>query len=142
MPTISQLPSTAQVTPSDEVPLSQDGATHSVSVGTLLASMQPAIIIESGVLLGRASLGPGGPEPLTVGAGLLLNAGTLALAGADAGNYPQETSLIPTDQAVLNSAGSAKLLPLSLLRGLFTAGPNISISTTGTISASVTDSGS
>ncbi len=38
--------------------------------------------------------------------------------------------------------GNAKLLPLSLLRGLFSAGTNISISPTGTISASVTGSGS
>ncbi len=71
MPTISQLPSSDQVTASDEVPVSQAGATHSVSVGTLLASMQPAVISESGTLLGRVSLGPGGPESIAVGIGLV-----------------------------------------------------------------------
>ena len=46
MPTISQLPSLADVTAADAIPVSQNGATHSVSVGALLASAQPAIISE------------------------------------------------------------------------------------------------
>src|ERR1700733_14231992 len=138
MPTISQLPAVTQVTTADEVPLSQGGTTHSVSVGTLLASVQPAIISGSGTLLGRASLGAGGPEAITVGIGLILNAGTLAASGNQSTGLPQQTALVPTDQAVLNSAGNPMLLPLSLLRGLFSAGTNVSISPTGTISASVT----
>ena len=77
MPTISQLPSLADVTAADAIPVSQNGATHSVSVGALLASTQPAIISESGTLLGRVSVGAGGPEPVAVGAGLVLNDGTL-----------------------------------------------------------------
>ncbi len=141
MPTISQLPAVTQVTPADEVPLSQGGTTHSVSVGTLLASVQPAIISGSGTLLGRASLGAGGPEAITVGIGLILNAGTLAASGNQSTSLPQQTALVPTDQAVLNSAGNSMLLPLSMLRGLFSAGTNVSISPTGTISASVTGGG-
>jgi hypothetical protein len=58
MPTISQLPSSAQVTASDEIPVSQAGTTHAVTVGTLLASTQPAVISPSGTLLGRISIGP------------------------------------------------------------------------------------
>jgi hypothetical protein len=42
MPTISQLPTLADVTAADAIPVSQNGATHSVSVGALLASTQPA----------------------------------------------------------------------------------------------------
>lgn len=137
MPTISQLPSIALVTPSDEIPVNQAGATHSVSVGTLLASMQPAVISESGMLLGRVSLGPGGPESIAVGIGLLLNDGTLAASGLDHATYPLQTDLLPADQVVLNSAGDPKLLSLSLLRGLFSAGANIAISSSGTISANV-----
>ena len=136
MPTIPQLPSVAEVTPADEVPVSQAGVTHSVSVGTLLASMQPAIVSGTGTLLGRISLGTGGPEAIAVGLGLALNTGTLAATGADHSAFPQQTTLIPTDQAVLESGGNPKLLSLSLLRGLFSAGANISISSTGTISAS------
>ena len=83
MPTISQLPSLADVTAADAIPVSQNGATHSVSVGALLASAQPAIISEPGTLLGRVSLGAGGPEPVTVGAGLVLNDGTLTASAFD-----------------------------------------------------------
>jgi hypothetical protein len=139
MPTISQLPAVSQVTPADEIPVSQDGATHSVSIGTLLASMQPAVISESGMLLGRISIGAGGPEPVTVGTGLLLNAGTLSASGTDHAAYPRQTALTPGDQVVLSSADTPMLLQLSLLRGLFSAGANISIDSTGTISATVSD---
>jgi hypothetical protein len=135
MPTISQLPSSDQVTASDEIPVSQAGATHAVTVGTLLASTQPAVISGSGTLLGRVSIGPGGPESIAVGMGLLLNDASLAASGADHATYPLQTELLPADQAVLNSAGDPKLLPLSLLRGLFSAGANITISSSGTISA-------
>jgi Fibronectin type III domain len=141
MPTISQLPAVTQVTSADEVPLSQAGVTRSVSVGTLLANTQPAIFNESGTLLGRTSLGVGGPEAIVVGIGLVLNAGTLATSGEESADLPQQTALVLTDQAVLNSAGNPMLLPLSLLRGLFSAGSNISISPAGTISANASTPG-
>ena len=138
MPTISQLPSSNEITASDEIPVSQAGATHAVTIGTLLASTQPAVISGSGTLLGRVSIGPGGPESVAVGLGLLLNGGTLAASGSDHASYPPQTELLPADQVVLNSAGDPKLLTLSLLRGLFSAGANITISPSGTISAAAT----
>ncbi len=136
MPTISQLPSVAEVTPADAIPVSQDGATRSVSIGTLLASMQPAIIGDTGTLLGRFSLGAGGPETVAIGAGLLLNNGTLIASTFDLVDLPQQNALLANDHLVLNTAGKLMALPLSLLRGLFSAGANISIDATGTISAS------
>jgi Fibronectin type III domain len=135
MPTIPQLSPVTEVTAADELPLSQNGTTHSVTVGTLLAGVQPAIISATGNLLGRISVGPGGPEPIAVGTGLTLNGGTIAASGADHAAFVQETSLVATDQVVLNSAGSPKLLLLSLLRGLFAAGNNVTIDAAGTISA-------
>ena len=138
MPTISQLPSLAEVTAADAIPVSQNGATHSVSVGALLASAQPAIISESGTLLGRVSLGAGGPEPVAVGPGLLLNDGTLTASAFDSASLPQQTTLSPTDHAMLNNNGLVTLLPVSSLRGLFSAGKNISIDANGTVSASAT----
>ena len=92
MPTISQLPIAAEVTAADEIPVSQAGVTHSVSIGTILASTQPAIISDPGTLLGRISLGAGGPETITVGTGLLLNGGTLAVSTS---NTYSITSLVP-----------------------------------------------
>lgn len=138
MPTITQLPSVAEVTAADEIPVSQDGETRAVSVGALLASAQPAIISDSGTLLGRISLGSGGPEPVTVGPGLLLNDGTLAASAFDPANIPQQSALSSTDHAMLNSNGLLTLLPVTSLRDLFSAGANVSIDTNGTISASAT----
>src|SRR5580704_2590992 len=99
MPTIAQLPPVASVTAADEVPVSQTGVTRSVSVGILLSSMQPAIVTDTGTLLGRVSLGVGGPEPIAVGSGLLLNGGTLSAPAFDPTSLPQRTTLSPTDYA-------------------------------------------
>lgn len=137
MPTIGQLPALSQVDPADEIPLSHGGAAQSVSVSTLLATTQPAIQAPTGTLLGRLSLGPGGPEPVSIGVGLVLQDSTLDATGADHATFPIETTLQPTDQAVLASSGLPKLLELSLLRGLFSAGTNIQIDPSGTISAAV-----
>ncbi len=135
MPTIAELPAVATVGPADEVVISQAGTTSSVSVGSLLASSQPAIMAPTGVLLGRVSLGPGGPEPVNIGTGLALTGSTVGANGADHAGFAQQTALLTTDDAVLNSGGTPKLLPLSMLRGLFSAGTNVSISSSGVISA-------
>lgn len=135
MPTIMELPVATQISPSDEIPVSQSGTTRSVSVGTLLASTQPALEVATGTLLGRISLGPGGPDPVAVGTGLALTGEGLAANGADHAGFAPQSILQPTDQAVLSSAGAPKLLPLSMLRGLFSAGPNVSIDVNGVISA-------
>lgn len=135
MPTISQLPPVAQITSADEVPLSQAGVTGSVSVGTLLSAVQPAILTETGKLLGRTSLGTGGPEPVTVGTGLTLNGATLTATGADHAAFAVQGSLVTTDQVVLNSGGHPMLLPMAALRNLFSPGSNIAIDAGGTISA-------
>ncbi len=134
MPTIPQLPSALQVNAADEIPLSQAGVTRTASVGTLLASTQPAILAPTGTLLGRASLGPGGPEPLTLGAGLGLTNASLAANGTDHAGFAQEITLQPADEVVLNSSGTPKRMVLGLLRGLFSAGANIAIDPSGSIS--------
>ncbi len=134
MPTIPQLPLTPLVTPADEIPLSQAGVTRTVTVGTLLASTQPAILAPTGSLLGRVSLGPGGPEPIAIGTGLALATASLAANGGDHANFVPQSALQPTDEVILNSSGTPKRMILGLLRGLFSAGPNITIDPTGTIS--------
>lgn len=137
MPTISQLPVLSSVDAADEIPLSHGGTTQSVSVGTLLSGTQPAILAPTDTLLGRVSLGSGGPEPISIGVGLGLEASVLAATGLDHAGFPSETVLEPSDQVVLSSSGSPMLLELSLLRGLFFAGSNIAIDSAGTISAAI-----
>lgn len=141
MPTILQLPDAAHVTPADRIPLSQSGVTHSASVGALLSGTQPAILTDTGTLLGRNSLGPGGPEPVAIGAGLVLQGATVSATGQDHARFSSQTALVISDQVVLSSKGEPKLLSLPLLRGLFAAGSNVSISADGTISATINATG-
>jgi hypothetical protein len=136
MPTIPELPPATTSGAEDELPISQSGITRAVSVGELLNGTQPAIELPSNTLLGRVSLGPGGPEPVQVGTGLAIATGTLQANGGDHAGFTQETTLNLADQAIVNSAGTPLRLPLNLLRGLFSAGTNVTIDTQGDISAS------
>ena len=135
MPTISQLPSATLVTSEDVLPISQGGSSCSVSVGDLLASTQPMIVIPQSALLGRTSVGPGSPEQVGVGLGLDLSGGTIVATGADHARFPRASSLLPEAALVVCDNGSQKLMPAELLRGLFSAGDNISITGGGVISA-------
>jgi hypothetical protein len=135
MPTIPQLPPATTTGAQDELPVSQEGITRSVTVSELLSGTQPAIEIPSGDLLGRISLGPGGPEAVQLGLGLEISAGIMAADGGDHAFFSAETALDLTDEAILNSSGNPVRLPLPLLRGLFSAGLNIAIGQAGSISA-------
>jgi hypothetical protein len=135
MPTIPQLPPVTMSGAQDELPVSQQGITRSVTVSEPLSSVQPAIELPSGELLGRVSLGPGGPEPVQVGVGLAVSDTTIVANGTDHAGFVIEPSLNVADEAIVNSAGTPKRLQLPLLRGLFASGTNVAISQAGTISA-------
>jgi hypothetical protein len=134
MPTISQLPSANAVSAADEVPISQGGIARAISVGAILASTQPAIIIDSSSLLGRASLGSGSPEQVAVGVGIDLSGGALVANGLDHAIFPIASSLLVESDVVISSQGSPMLMQASLLRGLFSAGQNVVIDLNGVIS--------
>ena len=79
MPTLEQLAQVVAANPPDLVLLDQNGETCVVNVGTLLKSVQRRLTLASGVLLGRVSTGPGGPEPVGVGSRLAIQNGQLVL---------------------------------------------------------------
>jgi hypothetical protein len=122
------------------LPIEQAGTTRSVSVAELLAGAQPVIEVPSPCVLGRASLGPGGPESLTVGVGLVVANASVAANGTDHASFVVETSFAPTDTVIVNSSGTPKQLPIPDLRALFSAGSNITINSSGAIGAT-TDPG-
>ncbi len=139
MPTITQLPAASSVTASDLVPVSQGGVARSASLGTVLASAQPAILVNSGVLLGRTSLGPGGPEPVTIGTGLVLSGSTLTATAPDYSTLPTAASFAPTDSVIIqNGSNGPQQLGISQIRNIFSAGTNVSISNAGVISTTAT----
>ena len=135
MPTISGLPPTHSVSASDELPVSQGGAVRSTSIGTLLASAQPTIVITPPALLGRTSLGTGSPEQIAVGEGVSLSNGTLVANGYDHAAFPAVDRLPISSQVVIDDGGSPRLMPTSLIRGLFSPGANINIDANGVISS-------
>ncbi|MGC8474784.1 MAG: fibronectin type III domain-containing protein [Acetobacteraceae bacterium] len=111
MPMISQLPPAGPPTAADLLALSQSGTTSAVSVGTLLASTQPAIVIPSGELLGRVSLGPGGPEAIGIGTGISISSGTLSALGIT--GAPLASSVTATTLVGISQNGTDQAVPYS-----------------------------
>jgi hypothetical protein len=135
MPTISQLPPASSVSAEDEVPISQAGTARAASVGTLLSSTQPVITVASPSLLGRTSLGAGGPEQVDVGNGLKMSGGTLIANGLDHADFALASNLSADTDLVISNQGRPMLMQALLLRELFSAGQNVGIDANGVISA-------
>ena len=79
MPNFNQLPQATSANADAVLPLNQNGQTVGISVGALLATVQPEITLPRYMLLGRTSLGAGGPEPIALGTGLSMNSGILSV---------------------------------------------------------------
>ena len=78
MPTISQLPIAVAVGPDDRIMLDQAGKSVGVRTVDLLAGTQAALTMAQGSVLARVTQGPGGPQPVPLGAGLTLVGEVLA----------------------------------------------------------------
>ena len=113
MPTISQLPQASAIAAADLVPVSQSGTTAATTVGDLLAGVQPAILAPSGSLLGRNSLGNGGPETVGVGSGLNLNTGTLSALGIT--GLATTSTISATDLVGISQGGADRSIPYATL---------------------------
>lgn len=81
MPTIAKLPAAGSLSSTDVLAIDQGNGTNGVTLGALLSGQQAAIQAPTGTLLGRVSLGTGGPEAVALGSGLVLTGGTLSLGG-------------------------------------------------------------
>ncbi|HEX3346827.1 MAG TPA: hypothetical protein VHS58_01850, partial [Acetobacteraceae bacterium] len=80
MTTLLQLPLTLTTSATDLLLLEQQQSTNAVTLSTLLEGTQPLITIASETLLGRVSIAPGLPEPVGIGAGLVLQSGCRSLS--------------------------------------------------------------
>ena len=103
-------------------------------VGVLLGGTQAAVTLAPAKLLGRVSPTAGGPEPVDVGLGLAIRGAALAATGLDHAQFEAAAGLSFGDEVVLNSAGQPRRLPATALRGLFSAGPGVTLQN-GVISA-------
>jgi len=136
MTTIAQLPAATSVGPSDLLPLSQSGVLYSVSVSQLTANLQPLLDVPTGDLLDRNSIGDGAPENVSLGAGLVLASGTLSADGGDHAGFPVQATMSLSDNLVIDT-GTPGLLPVTALRGLFSAGTGVSIDDNGVVAVTV-----
>ena len=109
MPTIDELAPALAAADSDAMPSSQGGVLRRISRAQLLAGMQAAITLPTG-LLGRASAGLGGPEAVAVGSGLALSAGVLSALPAGVLSGATNAS-----SALAQAAGTTVALPLATL---------------------------
>src|ERR1700722_15330625 len=131
MPSLLQLPQAVTANPTDLTLLDQNGTTFAVAVETLLASTQPALTLAPGTLLGRVGIGPGGPQPVPLGGGLLLNAGVLSpdttvlapLASPGFTGVPTAPTPAPTDSSTALATTAfvqSKIVPFTLPPASFT----------------------
>lgn len=117
MPTIANLPVAQTLSPTDTMPIDQGNGTNAVTLATLFAGQQSAIVTPTGTLLGRVSTGAGSPETVTVGSGLVMSSGTIAIGGSLTGLLDGQTvdelqvaSVIhDTDSFPLDQGGTALL---------------------------------
>ncbi len=133
MTTIAQLPAAASVGANDLLPLSQAGLLYSVKISQITSDLQPILTVPTGELLGRQSTGAGAPEMISIGAGIVMSGSMLSANGADHALYPLQAAMALTDDVVISNAGTPGLLPVTSLRGLFSAGAGVSINSTGVI---------
>ena len=82
MPTIANLPAAQTLAATDVMPIDQGNGTNGVTLATLFAGQQSAILSPTGTLLGRVSVGSGGPETVALGSGLVMTSGTIAIGGS------------------------------------------------------------
>jgi hypothetical protein len=109
MPTISQLPPAGPIGAADLVPVTQNGTTAASTVGNMLAGTQPAILAPTGSVLGRISIGTGGPEAIGMGSGLRLNAGTLSAVGIT--GLTTTSTIAATDLVGISQGGADRNIP-------------------------------
>lgn len=117
MPTIAKLPPAQTLDATDVMPIDQGNGTNGVTLATLFAGQQSAIVSPTGTLLGRVSVGSGGPETVTLGAGLVMTGGTIAIGGSLTGlldgqtvdELQAATVIHDTDSFPLDQGGTALL---------------------------------
>ena len=100
MPTIAQLPPAAAVTAADIIPISQAGALIRLASARCLPACSQLSSVTQGHYLDVIVTGPGGPEPVTVGTGLVMGSGLLSATGRDHSLFPQQSTLLSSDQVV------------------------------------------
>ena len=79
MPTLDELPQTLTTLDTDKMLIERGGQSYVTTTAAVREPMQPRLTLATGKLLGRVGVFPGGPEPVSIGSGLRMDAGVLSV---------------------------------------------------------------
>ena len=130
MTTISQLPVVSATTDADLLPISQSGILRAATRSQLTAGLQQSLTVSPGQLLGRASAGAGGPEPISIGANLALTGSILSATATPftIAGLPSAASPAPTDLVAIAQSGANKAAPYAQFMSGLSALANLDVS--------------
>ncbi len=105
MTTIGQLPPASSVSDTDLLAIYQNGQTLAATRAQLLTGVQTELAVPANSLLGNAGTGTAAPEPIAIGANLVMSGNTLSAAavpfeisGLAAGAVPVASSVVALGQ--------------------------------------------
>ncbi len=82
MPTLDELPQTLTTLDTDTMLIEREGQSYVTTTAAIREPMQKRLTLATGKLLGRVGVFPGGPEPVSLGTGLRMDAGVLSVDAA------------------------------------------------------------
>lgn len=136
MTTLQQLPEALTVSDTDTVLLNQGGVAKMAPLATVYARTQERLTLATGSLLGRRSVLPGDPEPILLGAGLVLGNGSLAVdPGVMAPLKSPNLTGLPTAPTPPSGDASNAIATTAFVKAAIPATPNVTvpIATTATL---------
>lgn len=132
MPTVDQLAPATAASDGDILLVSQSGTSRKVTRSQIIAGLQAQIVVPGGALLGRASNGNGTIEPIQIGPGLTLSAGSLAVNSSMFATSALPAGVVPgpADRVRVNQNGTEMAVSYSQFMMGISSLPALDISTT------------
>ena len=107
MPEISTLPDGAPLAIGDYIIFERGGQIFRLTVAEFFAQFQATLLLQQNTLVGRTTVGTGGPQQ--VGVGLIAN-------GSDHLQFGVAALFDPAAEVIVNSGGTPTRMPVSLFR--------------------------
>ena len=116
MPELLTLPDGSPVAGSDKVMIVRGDDTFAITFQSLVASLQAALVVPQGALVGRSTAGAGSPAAVPLGPGVAMAGGALVATAADHVALPTLPVMDVNAHVVVNAAGQPRQLPMTLLK--------------------------
>lgn len=116
MPELLSLPDGKPVAGGDKVMIVRGDDTFAITFADLVASLQSALLVPAGALVGRSTAGTGSPGTVPLGQGVAMAGGALIANAADHVALPTLPAVDINANIVVNAAGQPRQLPMTLLK--------------------------